>query len=595
MSSEETHEVPSGAIGLARLAVGLAQGIALYLLYISIDDKTWPSTDPYVFAPLGVALLYVPLLALQGLGNIRLRTLIPWLLIAAGVMAGLAWYDIWTRVPIFDAYNSDYALRANITPSFAVFFFGAVWLFIAHALVAGGDADRRIVARYTTHFDVAWKLAVQLALTFVFTVVFWSFLWLGAALFRLIDLNFFETLLEDRWFSIPATTLAIAVAFHVTDMRAGLVRGTRTLVLVLLSWLLPMLALIVGAFLLALPFTGLAPLWKFGHASALLLTTAAGLIILINAAHQDGQQLPPRVMRIAGSIASVMLAVLVGIAGYALWLRVAQYGWTADRVATAACVLVAAFYAVGYMLAALPGGVWLARIESWNFYAALLVLGVLLALFTPLANPDRIAVADQVARLHAGKVSVAQFDFYYLGRAGRYGHDALVALESDKSPAIADAAKLMLTSPTPLLATTIQPDIRSRISVYPASAVLPPNFLAQLEKTDFNHAGGLPVCFYSSKGRCDAILIDVDGDGQDEILLTNSDGPEYNPSVYRQINGRWDLYGHFAVGTSCGAFYNALRGGKATLVPPPATGRDVIVGIFRFPFVPADRENQNCQ
>jgi len=71
-------------------------------------------------------------------------------------------------------------------------------------------------------------------------------LWLGAELFDLIGIDFFTRLLEHKWFAIPATSLAVAAAVHVTDVRAGLVRGARTLLLVLLSWLLPLMAIIVA-------------------------------------------------------------------------------------------------------------------------------------------------------------------------------------------------------------------------------------------------------------------------------------------------------------------------------------------------------------
>ena len=80
-------------------------------------------------------------------------------------------------------------------------------------------------------------------LSALFVGVFWGVLWLGAALFNLIGIDAIEKLIEHRWFWIPATTLSLSVAIHLTDVRAGLVRGTRTLVLVLLSWLLPLMTI----------------------------------------------------------------------------------------------------------------------------------------------------------------------------------------------------------------------------------------------------------------------------------------------------------------------------------------------------------------
>jgi hypothetical protein len=91
---------------------------------------------------------------------------------------------------------------------------------------------------------------------------------LGVGLFKLIGLHFLEHLIDKRWFDFPFTTLAFALAIHVTDIQVGLVRGIRTVALTLLSVLLPLMALIAVGFLVALPFTGLQPLWATKSAAA---------------------------------------------------------------------------------------------------------------------------------------------------------------------------------------------------------------------------------------------------------------------------------------------------------------------------------------
>jgi hypothetical protein len=58
-------------------------------------------------------------------------------------------------------------------------------------------------------------------------------------------------------------------------------------------------ALIITGFLCSLPFTGLAALWETRHATSLLLSANAVLIMLINAAFQNGE-------------AKVVLALRVG-------------------------------------------------------------------------------------------------------------------------------------------------------------------------------------------------------------------------------------------------------------------------------------------
>ena len=63
---------------LARVAVGLMQGIALYLLQQATESKAWPATDGLTFAPLLVVAMFVPIMVVVGLGNMRLRTLAGW-------------------------------------------------------------------------------------------------------------------------------------------------------------------------------------------------------------------------------------------------------------------------------------------------------------------------------------------------------------------------------------------------------------------------------------------------------------------------------------------------------------------------------------
>src|SRR5471032_1821212 len=149
---------------------------------------------------------------------------------------------------------------------------------------------------------------------------------------------------------------------HMTDVRLAIVRGIRTLLLVLLSWILAGAALIVDGFLVTLIFTGLYHLWQTRFAATLLLGSDALLVVLINAAFQSG---------VAADVAP----------------RVGDYGWTSERVIAAACLLVASCYAAGYAWAACRPGAWLAAIAKVNRATAFVILALLLALFTPLADP----------------------------------------------------------------------------------------------------------------------------------------------------------------------------------------------------------------
>lgn len=550
---------------LTRLGIGLAQGLLLYLLYRVSEAKAWPATQGTIFIPLLLVALASPIGLNLSLGAMSCRKALTWVGIASAVVALLGFFDAWM--------GASQILPEGAIPSAQLIFFGAGGLFIAHALVTGGVTDHRFMASYRTHFDVAWKLAVQLALSVLFVVAFWLLLWLGAGLFGLIKLNFLSDLLAREWFSIPVIAMAAAGALHLTDIRPALVQGARTLLLTLLSWLLPLITLIVAGFVASLPFTGLQALWNIGHATALLLVAAGALIILINAAHQDGaeERMPPKILRLAGSVAAVLTVPLTVIAAYALYLRVRQYGWTVDRVTVAAILIVALAYAGGYARAALTRGPWLARIESWNFHVALLALALMILLFTPLASPMRISVGDQMARLQSGKVTPQKFDFAYLRwEGGRYGQAALAELSRSPNPDIRLVASDMLRQkdrfrplgPAPKL-------LKTRMRVYPRGAALPYSFLnARWKPAD------RPRCMTVAELNCDALLLDLNGDGRQEILVFSSNSNE--ASVFRMEGVAWSFAGSFV--SPCPGMPDALRSQAFQAAPPiPSRWNDLVI------------------
>jgi hypothetical protein len=268
----------------------------------------------------------------------------------------------------------------------------AALVFIGHHLVQPADMERRRIARYPTYFDVTWKHGVQAVLSLGFTGAFWLLLFLASALFKLIGVDAIEKLIQHEWFAFPATAVMFAAAVQLTDVRANLVRGVRTVALTLLAWLLPLMALIAAAFLLTLPFTGLEPLWKTKSATAILLVADAFLILLANAAYQDGTEKTAVVLKWAARLAGVLLVPITVLAAYGLSLRIGQYGLSPDRIIAVACVLVAAGYAIGYAVAAVRPGAWMKTLEATNIAMAFVVIAVLLALCTPVADPRRLSV-----------------------------------------------------------------------------------------------------------------------------------------------------------------------------------------------------------
>ncbi len=543
-----------GARGLAaaRLGIGLVQGLLLYLLWRSAspsDVLSWPATHPPLFAALALACAFTPVMLLAGVGRLPVKGLALWGLIAAAVLALLGWHDAAQQAT--DYFRPPY-LR------FPVVAFSAAALFIAHHLIVPAVASRRWIADFDDYFDTAWKAGVQLVLSLGFTGAFWLLLFLGAALFRIIGLSFLEHLTREEWFAIPVTCLVFAIAVQLTDVRAGLIRGVRTVALMLLSWLLLVITLLVAGFLAALPFTGLDGLWKTGSATALVLSAAAALIILINTAYQDGREdnLPPVVLRAAVRVAAVLLTPLILIALWGLSLRIGQHGLTPDRIIASACALVGVVYAAGYGWAALSPfwrkTAWMKPLERANVAAAVLTVGVILALFSPLLDPARLSVGDQVARLKRGAVSAAAFDYGFLRfNAGKVGRAALADLARSSNAEVARRAKAAQTTQNRYDLDQTDESIPARtprIAAWPAEAALPTGFVTPVRPGDPRHG-----CQEASD--CVATTRDLNGDGKVEILLADN----YRIALFAQgTDGAWTHQGDYRI-AYCGPGPNNVR------------------------------------
>jgi len=553
---------------MLRLATGLVQGLLLYGLYQADKSKAWPATQRELYGALLMVVLFTPFVVLAGVSALRWRTLAAWKGVAALVAAGLGAYGVW---------SGDPAARGVDALGPQTFFAIAALIFIGHHLVEPADLERRRIARYPTYFDVTWKHGVQGALSLGFTGAFWLLLFLAAALFKLIGVDAIDKLIKHQAFAFPATTVMFATAVQLTDVRANLVRGVRTVALTLLAWLLPLMALIATAFLLTLPFTGLEPLWKTKSATAILLVADAFLILLANAAYQDGTETTAVVLRWAARLAGVLLVPITVLAAYGLSLRIGQYGLSPDRIIAAACVLVAAGYAVGYAIAAVRPGIWMKALEATNIAMAFVVIAVLLALCTPVADPRRLSVENQVKRLHAGKVKPDGFDFAFLRfNGGRVGRDALVALGKDRDVTIAELAGKAWSAPSYQAAKPSgQPFANAH--VYPAGAVLPESFVKQ------DWIGDNWLTCAAAGGDCDIVMLDTNGDGVAEVLV--NDGSVFE--VYRQgADRRWIKIAVTAPSCVDDDFRAKLGAIPPRMAPPPPDLKDVVIGGRSLRLVP---------
>jgi hypothetical protein len=423
---------------LPRLVVGVAQGLFLAFLAKTTLEKPPFGLDKAFWAQLSPSLLqfaiFAPLPLLFGFGNLPARKLAPWAVVAGAAVFAFAWFA------------SAPAWRGAPT---ATWLFSLIVIYIIHEFVQAAHDDGKRIASYPTYFDRAWRHSFQAALAIGFAIAFWIVIQLGAWLFRLIGLEAIYAAINSEIFRWLASSVAFALGIHLTDADAGLTRGARQIGLALLSWLALLMTLILAAFLAALPFTGLEALWDTKRATVLLLNAAATMILLVNAAFQAGDPPKAAVMRAVVRFSPLPLIGIVGLAALGLWLRIDQYGLTPARVLASAELMIVAVYAVGYVVAAVTPGAWLSLVKPVNIAAALFVAATLTALMTPLADPARLAVADQVARLDKGVVEPDDFDFGFLAdqRSGRWGAAALEKLAKRSGSDRDDRIALLAANP----------------------------------------------------------------------------------------------------------------------------------------------------
>jgi hypothetical protein len=567
-----------------RVFLGLLQGGLLYGLYQSAQANTWPATQPLLFGPALLLSVFVPLLGISAWGRMSRQAWLQWLAVALVLVAALGVYDLWRMNPLGEGWRHHSGQQSF--PSVQAWVFFSAGLFMAHALVLSSAQDGHRVAHYTTYFDQSWKLFIQHVFSGVFVGALWLMLYLGAALFGLIGLKFLDRLLRESWFAIPVTTFATAWALHLTDVKPDIVRGIRGLILVLLSWILPVIAVLTTGFLMSLPFTGLQTLWGTRNATAVLLCAAAALVILINTAFQNGERSEQvnRAVRAFASLGCLLLLPIVGLATYGLSQRVGQYGWSGDRVIATACLVVASCYALGYGWAALPRGqAWLSPVAQVNVAVAWVILAVLLALFSPLADPSRLAVNDQLARLRDGRTTAELFDYHYLRfEAGRHGYNALKAMaEATTSGAQAQLtvryAKAALQSNErgmrerkniALDAQGVRDNIKA---VWPKGAQLPATFLEArwLSAHDDARDWRLPECLTRVGVSCEAVLLQLDTNKVPQVLIIQPQAPSRAVVLDQDDQHQWRVLSTLPTRVAtCETERERLRTGQFSYVAP---------------------------
>lgn len=519
---------------------GTVQGWVLWWLWNANELKSWPATEPLIQTGILYAAMAVPLVIYFTHNVERLPARVRRAAVALylALYAALGTYTAWAA----GAINVETGIRpADVLAAL-------VLGFVSLGLLCGFDFDARRW-RYERLFYYAWRNGILLATALAMVGVVWLVLFAGASLMSLIGVKWVKEMIEKPVFVFPVSSLVAAAAFALGLARAAMTESIRRFWLSIASWLLPLVLFFAVLWVLAVPFTGLEPLFKTRNAALLMLAFTTLAVKFSNCAYQDGEVVwpYPKWLSRATQAAWLALLVVVAIAWWALGQRLAQHGLSEQRLWATLAAALAAIYVVGYSLSWLHRKSWMRAMATTNIVAALALCMALLVLVSPVANVRQLAVSAHIRHVTQAN-STQEPDWDYLRwNSGRFGRQALKELAAGTG---VPQGQTWAKQAARALAQTSRYDnkpealsnqaLAERFTVFPQGRSLPASFVRYVQ----SGAQGWEFrnCLKAA-GTCPVWLGDLNGDAQEELVLFGS-GTGWNGTLFMQTQDGWRHVGN---------------------------------------------------
>ncbi|EIB1341862.1 DUF4153 domain-containing protein, partial [Salmonella enterica] len=503
------------------MLIGLLQGVLCYLL------MAWlvPQNSDWLFygMPATIALSSMLLLTVVSFKQGALWGWLALIFVVVLAMSGwLRWQvevvDKWRQIDLLWRYGLQLVLMAML-----------VLPWMQYQLHSQIDS-----ARYPQFYMRLWHNVLTLFIALAANGLFWLVLLLWSALFKLVGIRFFSTLFfETEGFIYVAIGLITALAVILARTQSRLVAAVQKLLTLIATGLLPVVSLLALLFIVTLPFTGLAAISARVSAAGLLSTLTLLLLVAIVNEPQKRVLPYPRVLRGMISASLCVAPIYMLLAGWALWIRIQQYGWTPDRLYGALTVFVLLIWSFGYLSGLLrrgrDPGEWQGKVI---LSVSLLTLVILLLLASPVLDVWRISVNSHMARYHSGKITADQVSLYMLDHSGKTGQEALKSLLDDETFTQDRKRKRELTmlfqenkvSPT-------ADDLARTVMIAPGSQKPDVEFWALVKEQNYSAASCL------EPDACVLVSQDLNDDGQSEQVLYNFIIAE--SQVFGLKGGKW--------------------------------------------------------
>lgn len=516
--------VPDGPARLVIVALALCSAALLWLAQRGME-RHWvlfastPTITTWYTLAIAPALITALLLRYPG----------HWLAWGAGLGVGLVLLPLGRYTGSQCDPGGSVSCSLVFTP-YVIAIVLALGLLLPFAQVVTGG--RRAQSWYATVFAAQWSNAVTRGSIFLFVGLGWLILWLWSALFALVGLHGLERLIAKPLCHYLASGLFVGTGLAYGRMQPAAMQGVLRLCFAGARVVLLCMAPLVLAFLGALAFTGLAPLWATGRGTMLLLAVVAMVTGQVSLVYGPGGGSCPYGRRTRWLVAAALLALpaYAGLAAIGLTLRVQQHGWSPMRLWAALATAVAMALALAGAVAVFyRRGPWLAPLGRWIMAIMLAVAVLLLLTQSPLLDWRRISVASQMDRLRRGVVAIEKLDLAALAKLARPGHQALLALKEDpraKAHGLTGRIEALLASREPDAQTITIPLQPSMFAVIPSGRILPEGLLAVIgalrahqDKDLWINSDLLRAIELCTPDTCQLLAVNLDDDPGDEWLL----------------------------------------------------------------------------
>lgn len=550
------------------VATGLVQGLVCYLL------MTWlaPINSGWMFYGMPATLAFSSAL-LFSVTSFKQARLWCWLAIIFIAVLAMSGWQKWLMAGM-EGWRASSALWA----------FSCYLLLMVLMLLPWMQQQlnpRQEGGRYARFYHLMWHNALTLLVIVIANGLVWLVLLLWSELFRLVGIAFFHTLFFDTdWFIYLTIGLITALSVILARTQFRLIAAIQKLLTLIATGLLPLVSLLTLLFIVTLPFTGVASISR--HVSAAgLLSSLTLILLLLMAIVRDPQKasLPyAGVLRCLIKTSLLVAPVYVLIAGWALWVRVAQHGWTAERLHGVLVVVVLLVWSVGYLLSIVRRKAInpLLLQGKVNQALSLLVLVVLMLLNSPVLDSWRISVNSQMARYHSGKIKPDDLTLHMLVNSGRYGREALTSLKDD--------AEFMKDRNRKRYLNTLLEGERKNTDSLTAETLAEKAWIAPgADKPDIAfwqrvHGERYRLASCAEKNACMLIEQDLNNDGLKErifLVFEDNSGSIY---TYDPAKKGWDRQGYIRLPQTLTpqTVMRAVEEGK--LSSKPKVWRDLVIG-----------------